>query len=129
MLAAISTTILSRRSCALTGSAITSRSLRNSTRGPPSAPRMARGPSGVVRTGAKPLCAPASFKEEFAWVPDHGECPSAYIECGMQTASQRQSYDHYASCGFCALQRDPAKNIGRLRRGLIESVERMQRAD
>src|SRR6185295_10478054 len=41
MLAAISTTILLRRSCALTGSAITSRSRRNSTRGPPSAPRIA----------------------------------------------------------------------------------------
>src|SRR4051812_39243396 len=40
MLAAISTTTLSRRSCALTGSAITSRSRRNSTRGPPSAPRI-----------------------------------------------------------------------------------------
>src|SRR6185437_7169351 len=40
MLAAIRTTILSRRSCALTGSAITSRSRRNSTRGPPSAPRI-----------------------------------------------------------------------------------------
>src|SRR6266550_2310164 len=44
MLAAISTTILSRRSCALTGSAITSRSRRNSTRGPPSAPRIAFSP-------------------------------------------------------------------------------------
>src|SRR6185437_14489549 len=42
MLAAIRTTTLSRRSCALTGSAITSRSRRNSTRGPPSAPRIAR---------------------------------------------------------------------------------------
>src|SRR5262249_28505873 len=42
MLAAISTTILSRRSCALTGSAMTSRRRRNSTRGPPRAPRMAR---------------------------------------------------------------------------------------
>src|SRR5262249_25441933 len=40
MFAAISTTILSRRSCALTGSAMTSRSRRNSTRGPPSAPRI-----------------------------------------------------------------------------------------
>ena len=40
MLAAIRTTILSRRSCALTGSAMTSRSRRSSTRGPPGAPRM-----------------------------------------------------------------------------------------
>jgi hypothetical protein len=67
-------------------------------------------------TGARPERsqahgAPASFKEEFAWVPDHGECPPAYIECGMQTASQRQSYDRYAKRGFCALQRGPAKNI------------------
>src|SRR5258706_360364 len=49
MLAAISTTILSRRSCALTGSAITSRSRRNSTRGPPSAARM-----GVIPRALRP---------------------------------------------------------------------------
>src|SRR5262245_37708379 len=49
MLAAISTTILSRRSCALTGSAITSRSRRNSTRGPPSAARM-----GVIPRALQP---------------------------------------------------------------------------
>src|SRR6185295_17790495 len=48
MLAAISTTILSRRSCALTGSAITSRSRRNSTRGPPSVPAMANIPQGRI---------------------------------------------------------------------------------
>jgi hypothetical protein len=40
MLAAISTTILSRRSCALTCSAMVSRSRRNKTRGPPDALRM-----------------------------------------------------------------------------------------
>src|SRR3954469_19898626 len=58
MLAAISTTTLSRRSCALTGSAITSRSRRNSTRGPPSAPRIAisplRGPAGHPRIFENP---------------------------------------------------------------------------
>src|SRR5689334_287240 len=51
MLAAISTTTLSRRSCALTGSAITSRRRRNSTRGPPSAPRIDEvltGPEGPI---------------------------------------------------------------------------------
>jgi len=37
--------------------------------------------------------APASIKEEFAPVPAHGEYPHGYIECGMQTASQRQRYD------------------------------------
>jgi hypothetical protein len=91
----------------------------------------------VAVTGAQPEQnhapgAPASFKEEFAWVPDHGECPSAYIECDMQTASQRQTYDHYADgktarC-FCALQRDMARTSGFMRR-FIQSVERMQRAD
>src|SRR5215467_2100014 len=59
MLAAISTTILSRRSCALTGSAITSRSRRNKTRGPPSAPRM-RDLSGVT-IGPEPL--PPAYQE------------------------------------------------------------------
>ncbi len=88
-------------------------------------------------TGAQPERnhapgAPASFKEEFAWVPDHGECPSAYIECDMQTASQRQTYDHYADCflarRFCALQRDTQERQA-LCSGFIQPVERMQRAD
>src|SRR5436305_8270096 len=56
MLAAISTTILLRRSCALTGSAITSRSRRNSTRGPPSAPRIVSVLAGPGRT-------PPDFRE------------------------------------------------------------------
>src|SRR6201999_3705753 len=60
MLAAISTTILLRRSCALTGSAITSRSRRNSTRGPPSAPRIASSfvpsrPGGAPRSALSRL--------------------------------------------------------------------------
>jgi hypothetical protein len=67
----------------------------------------------VAMDRSEALTAPASFKEEFAWVPDHGEYPSAYIECGMQTASQRQTYDHYADGSaayrLCALQRDIAK--------------------
>src|SRR3954463_6283376 len=54
MLAAISTTILLRRSCALTGSAITSRSRRNSTRGPPSAPRIAMSSSRRFGPGGAP---------------------------------------------------------------------------
>jgi hypothetical protein len=33
------------------------------------------------------------IEEEFARVPARGERPQAYIECGMQTASQRQDYD------------------------------------
>ena len=41
---AINVTILSRRSCALTGSAITSRSRRSNMRGPPSAPRITNYP-------------------------------------------------------------------------------------
>src|SRR5512138_1953117 len=49
MLAAIITTILSSRSCALTRSAMTSRSRRSRTRGPPSAPRMGFLPVGAPR--------------------------------------------------------------------------------
>src|ERR1700730_14555365 len=44
MLAAISTTILSRRSCAETGSAMVSRSRLNRTRGPPDALRISSNP-------------------------------------------------------------------------------------
>src|SRR6201999_550487 len=101
MLAAISTTILLRRSCALIGSAITSRSRRNSTRGPPSAPRMAAAPSGIVGAGAARV-APAWIEEEFTGAPGRAERPPAYIECSMQTASQRHGYDGPA---YCALQR------------------------
>ena len=48
MLTAMTSTILSRRACALTGSAITSRSRRNSIRGPASAPRI--GPIPLTET-------------------------------------------------------------------------------
>src|SRR5215472_5863560 len=64
MLAAIKTTILSRRSCALTGSAITSRRRRSRTRGPPSAPRIVWGPQVRPYAGEAPArhpCKAAQF--------------------------------------------------------------------
>src|SRR3984885_8404326 len=118
MLAAISTTILSRRSCALTCSAMTSRSRRNSTRGPPSAPRMAKVPRAWLdRSVARG--APVLIKDEFAQVPARDEYSPAYIECGMQTASQRQGYD---AAAYCALQRKPDRLCC-----FIQAIERMQR--
>ena len=72
-------------------------------------------------TGAQARGAPALIKEEFVRVPARGEHPQAYIECGMQTASQRHGYD---GAEYCAAQRE----IGRLRRLVIEIVKRMQRA-
>ena len=82
MLAAISTTILSRRSCALTGSAITSRSRRNSTRGPPSAPRI-----------IEVLMAAASLRPDHVRIAtvDQGSAAafaSGYSQWAMQGASQ-----------------------------------------
>src|SRR3954468_12515459 len=79
MLAAISTTILLRRSCALTGSAITSRSRRNSTRGPPSAPRIASSfvpsrPGGAPRIGLDFAC-PRERLSRSAHAIANGSCP------------------------------------------------------
>jgi hypothetical protein len=45
---------------------------------------------------------------EFARIPARGEYPQAYIECGMQTASQRQRYDR---AGYCAAQREIGEKI------------------
>src|SRR6516165_6161439 len=55
---------------------------------------------GCDRSGARD--APVLVKEEFARIRSESECPKAYIECGMQTASQRQRYD---GSGYCAPQR------------------------
>ena len=49
--------------------------------------------------------APAVIEEEFARAAARGDHPQGYIECGMQTASQRQGYD---GAGFCAPQRKAA---------------------
>src|SRR5580658_4569794 len=128
MFAAISTTILSRRSCALTGSAITSRRRRSNTRGPPSAPRMAAAPSGLVLAEALPVPRRPFSKEESAQVPARSVQPPAYIECGMQTASQRQSYD---GGKYCAPQREPVllATPGLVFcLGFIEAVQRVQGA-
>jgi len=56
----------------------------------------------LVAAGAARI-APASIKEKFARAPARGEHPQAYIECGMQTASQRQGYD---GAEYCAPQRE-----------------------
>ena len=71
-------------------------------------------------TGAQARDAPDFVKEEFARIWSESECPKAYIECGMQTASQRRRYD---GSGYCAPQRKRGES-GRF----IESVQRMQRA-
>src|SRR6478752_7600917 len=55
MLAAISTTILSRRSCAETCSAMVSRSRLNKTRGPPDALRMCQNPPPQSRPAEWPV--------------------------------------------------------------------------
>src|SRR6478736_8343894 len=119
MLAAISTTTLSRRSCALTGSAITSRSRRNSTRGPPSAPRIFRSLTahGLVRKSA---FRGRAFKPGLVYGPIMYEvrppapAPAAVVGSGysqwpMQGASQ-----------------SPVNGGGRLR--LIQPVQAVQRA-
>src|SRR6201987_5967295 len=71
-------------------------------------------------TGAEPVTRRSSSKKEFARIGSESECPKAYIECGMQTASQRQRYD---GSGYCAPQRKRGKS-GRF----VESIQRMQRA-
>src|SRR5207248_995287 len=71
---------------------------------------------GYDRSAARD--APVFVKEEFARSRSESECPKAYIECGMQTASQRQRYD---GSGYCAPQRKRCRS-GRF----IESVQRMQ---
>ena len=86
MLAAISTTILSSRSCALTGSAMTSRSRRNSTRGPPSAPRIGVSPRGWLEQGGSSATRRKSR-------PRAGHPRTHHLRLSpqmpMQTASQR----------------------------------------
>src|ERR1043165_2169472 len=84
MFAAISTTILLRRSCALTGSAITSRSRRNSTRGPPSAPRIVK----VLRAVEARRSAPGSALLSLAPRAPLADC-SRYSEWLMSGARQR----------------------------------------
>jgi hypothetical protein len=69
-------------------------------------------------TGALARDAPVFVKEEFVRIGSESECPKAYIECGMQTASQRQRYD---GSGYCAPQRKRGKS-GRF----VESIQRMQ---
>jgi hypothetical protein len=70
-------------------------------------------------TGAQARDAPVFVKEEFARIGSESECPKGYIECGMQTASQRQRYDGSV---YCAPQRKRRRS-GRF----IESIQRMQR--
>ena len=71
-------------------------------------------------TGAQARDAPVVVKEEFARIGSESECPKGYIECGMQTASQRQRYDGSVYCA-------PQRNRGGSGR-FVESIERMQRA-
>ena len=70
-------------------------------------------------TGAQARDAPVFVKEEFVRIGSESECPKGYIECGMQTASQRQRYDGSV---YCAPQRKRRRS-GRF----IESIQRMQR--
>jgi hypothetical protein len=63
------------------------------------------GPSGVVSGRSEARPAPAIIEEEFAGAQARSDHPQAYIECGMQTASQRQGDD---AAEICALQREIA---------------------
>ena len=59
---------------------------------------------GLSSTGGAARIAPASSKMESPRFNARGEHPHGYIECGMQTASQRRGYD---GGGICAPQREP----------------------
>jgi hypothetical protein len=60
------------------------------------------------------------IKEEFARIVVRSECPKAYIECGMQTASQDSDVTIQE---YCAPQPK-----GRGLRRFVEAIQRMQRA-
>src|SRR5262245_19103128 len=113
MLAAISTTTLSRRSCALTGSAITSRSLRNSTRGPPSAPRIIE----VLqpRPGPQPRLRPNHVRIATVSSDSAAAYASGYSQWPMQGASQSPM------CPQARFEGDRSR--------LIKPVKRVQGAD
>jgi hypothetical protein len=64
---------------------------------------MAEGPSGFLETGVSPAAPRSSSEEEFARAPPAAITLPAYIECGIQTASQRRCGDDRE---FCASQRE-----------------------
>src|SRR5665647_1209781 len=124
MLAAIKTTTLSRRSCALTGSAMTSRSRRSSTRGPPSAQRILR--SFKVRLGPQPRYGP-NLDEVRLRIRPAAPCDRGYSEWGGQGASfplRLTFHSHYGPLSDIRLSRPhPDRRLG-----LIQPVQRVQRA-
>jgi hypothetical protein len=64
---------------------------------------MAEGPSGFWKSGASPASRRSSSEEEYARDPPAAITLPAYIECRMQTASQRRRDDDGE---FCASQRE-----------------------
>jgi len=64
---------------------------------------MAEGPSGFLEAGVSPAAPRSSSEEESAQAPPAAITLPAYIECGMQTASQRRRDDDRE---FCAPQRE-----------------------
>ena len=82
-----------------------------------SAPRMAC-PPGSRLTGASPVELGSTVKE-FARDPARHDHPQAYIECGTQTASQRQRYD---GMRFCRCSVAPANSrISRIQGPVLSS--------
>src|SRR5579859_3587959 len=100
MLAAISTTILSRRSCALTCSAMVSRSRLNRTRGPPDALRIGSNPLPPGQVTGRPV---ASVKLE-----------------------TQQFYSFGGAVNPVYRPNRPAKTVAQITIGLIQAVYRIE---